>query len=464
MSTAHLEGELVIVGAGPTGIGAALAARTAGLSVIVIDDQIEAGGQIWRSAASATSDHAERLGKEYALGRSRVQKFLACGATYLSEHTVWHIEIVEGFPVLQCVGPDGGVVIKGSQLLIATGALERSLPIPGWNMPGVMTAGGLQILLKSSRMVADKAVLAGAGPLLWLLAAQMVEEGNPPCAVVESVSVQAFLRSLRYLPAALRHPAPLMKGLRLISQVQRADVPIYRFTSGLQVQGDGRVQGLKFKDWRGREQRIEANIIGLHAGVIPNQQASRLLRLPHKWDGEQRAFCPERNANFKVHDRIFLAGDGARIGGADVAWLEGTLVGTLAAGNDDTDLRHRLATLSSPRPFIDSLYRPDKALIRPADTTTLCRCENVTAGSIRQAVRDGASGPNQVKFLRRAGMGPCQGRVCGPAVSEVISESLGQDVQSTGYFRIRPPLKPLPFGVLAGISAINSENRSGSEP
>ena len=462
MSGEHMAAELVIVGAGPAGIGAALAARAAGLSVIVVDDQIEPGGQIWRSAGSAAPDHAARLGKEYEFGRVQVQNFMACGATYLREHTVWHIEIVAGRPTLQCAGPDGGGAITAGQLLLATGALERPVPIPGWTMPGVMTAGGLQILLKSARLSADNAVLAGAGPLLWLLAAQMVEAGNPPRAVVESVSGGAYLRSLRYLPGALRHPGPLAKGLGLIARVQRAGVAVHRFARALRVEGDGRVQALGFRDWRGRAQRIDAGIIGLHAGVIPNQQASRLLRLPHQWDREQHAFCPERDAGLKVHERIFLAGDGARIGGAEVAWLEGQLVGRLAAGSDDPALRARVATRRATRPFLDSLYRPGEALRRPADMTTLCRCEEVTAGRVRQAVRDGASGPNQVKFLLRAGMGPCQGRVCGLAVSEVISEGLGQDMDSTGYFRIRPPLKPVPLGVIARSGAMTDKDRSGN--
>lgn len=463
MSAAQQTAELVIVGAGPAGIGAALAARSAGLSVVVVDDQIEPGGQIWRSAGSTSPEHAKRLGKEYEFGCAQVQKFLTSGATYLSEHTVWHIEIAEGQPVIHCAGPEGGIAISAGNLLIATGALERPVPIPGWTTPGVMTAGGLQILLKSARMSANKAVLAGTGPLLWLLAAQMVVNGNPPRAVVENVSAKAHLQSLRYLPDALSHPKLLVKGLGMIARVQRAGVTVHRFASGLHVEGDGRVEALAFKDWRGRRKRVETEIIGLHAGVVPNQQASRLLRLPHQWDRRQHAFCPERDDNnMKVHDRIFLAGDGARIGGADVAWLEGSLVGKLAAGNDDTELRNRLAALKKARPFIDSLYRPSEDLRRPSDTTTLCRCEDITAGRIRKAVRDGANGPNQVKFLLRAGMGPCQGRVCGLAVSEIVSESLGQNMQSTGYFRVRPPLKPLPLGMIAQSGTICKADGTGN--
>lgn len=451
MTDGHQGIDLAIVGAGPAGIAAALAAREAGLGVAVIDDQLDPGGQIWRAAGNASPEHAASMGKEYEFGRRQIRKFLACGATYLRGCTVWHIEIMDGQPVLHCAGPEGGITLSAKQLLIATGAVERPVPIPGWTIPGVMTVGGLQILLKSSQLSADKAILAGSGPLLWLLAAQMVNAGTPPRAIVESVPARAYIRSLRHLPAVLRNPAPIAKGLSLIASVRRAGVAIHRFATGLRVEGETRARAICFNDWRGRIQRIEADVIGLHAGVIPNQQASRLLRIPHRWDGALQAFHPVRDSDFRVHEWIFIAGDGAGIGGADVAWLEGKLVGgKLVAGRDVADLRRNLAGAMAARPFIDSLYRPGIELRRPSDATIVCRCEAVTAGRIREAVRDGAAGPNQVKFFLRAGMGPCQGRVCGLTVSEIVSESLGKDMQETGYFRIRPPLKPVPLGVIAG--------------
>ncbi|MHA7776090.1 FAD/NAD(P)-dependent oxidoreductase [Roseibium sp. M-1] len=440
---------LGIVGAGPAGLGAAIAAREAGLDVTVIDDQLEPGGQIWRAAGSAAPTHAERMGPEYVEGRDRVQQFLSCGAHYLPQHTLWHIEIDDDGIVLHCAGPDGSRIVRPDRLLLATGAVERPIPVPGWTLPGVMTAGGLQILLKSAQLSSDKAVLAGAGPLLWLLAAQMIKAGTPPLAVVECVGAMDYLSASWKLPSALRYPGPLKKGLGLITKVRQAGVPIHLAATDLHIDGDFRARALRFRDWRGRERCIKAETVGLHGGVVPNQQASRLLRLPHTWSTAQHAFLPDRDQEMRVDKDLYMAGDGARIGGAEVAWLEGTFVGRHIAGLETSGLRRALARANSTRPFLDSLYRPAKHLRKPADTTVLCRCEAVTAGRIRQAVRDGAPGPNQVKFMLRAGMGPCQGRVCGLAVSEVVAETLGQSMQQTGYFRIRPPLKPMSLGVIA---------------
>jgi NADPH-dependent 2,4-dienoyl-CoA reductase/sulfur reductase-like enzyme len=143
---------LTIIGAGPAGLGAAIAARKAGLRVTVIDDQYEPGGQIWRSAGSTSLHHATALGAEYLFGRDRIAEFRASGAEYLPEHTLWQIEYEDDRPVLHCAGPDGSRVLRPDYALLATGAVERPVPVPGWTLPGVMTAGGLQILLKSAQL------------------------------------------------------------------------------------------------------------------------------------------------------------------------------------------------------------------------------------------------------------------------------------------------------------------------
>ncbi len=455
---------LAVVGAGPAGLGAAIAARMANLDVIVIDDQLEPGGQIWRSAGSASLEHAKSLGEDYRIGRERVQQFLNSGAEHLAEHTVWQVEIEDDRPILYCAGPKGTRVIRPEQVLVATGAVERPFPIPGWTLPGVMTAGALQILLKSARLCSDSAVLAGTGPLLWLLASQMIEAGFPPLAIVETVAAPSYLAAAKYLPVALNNPAPLLKGIGLMSRVFRAGVPVYRGASNLRIDGDLRARALMFENWRGATTRIEAETIGLHCGVVPNQQVSRLLRLPHVWDAKQRSFAPERDLELKAAPRLFIAGDGAGIAGADAAWIEGQMVGNIAAGLDVSKLSQRLATLKSGRNFLDRLYLPPKQLRRPANETVVCRCENVTAGRIREAVRDSAAGPNQVKFMLRAGMGPCQGRVCGLAVSEIVADTLGKDMDRPGYFRIRPPLKPLPLSMIAIALCGQADNgRSNGE-
>lgn len=452
MTTSDTTLDLLIVGAGPAGLGAAITARQNNLRVVVVDDQIEPGGQIWRGSASAPAARARTIGPDYVTGGERVREFLASGAEYYAQTTVWQIEYEGDQPVVYCSGPDGGNVFRPKTLLLATGALERSVPVPGWTLPGVMTAGALQVLLKTSDLCSDKAVLAGAGPLLWLVAAQMVAAGTPPLAVVECVAFKDYIASSRHLPKAMQNIGPLLKGLGLISKVRRADVPIYHGARNLRIEGDTRTRAIVFDTLLGRQKRIVTEVVGLHCGVIPNQQATRLLRLPHSWSNQQHAFLPDRDVELRVSDRIFIAGDGARIGGAEVAWLEGQLVGAQIAGVASPALRRSIQKLQSTRQFIDRLFKPAQHLRKPLDETILCRCEAITAGRVRQAVIDGAMGPNQVKFVLRAGMGPCQGRVCGLVLSEVIAEGLDQNMGEIGYLRIRPPLKPIPLGALIASS------------
>lgn len=441
--------DVLVIGAGPAGLSAAMAVAHAGLSVIVVDDQIEPGGQIWRSANTTQSEHANLLGPEYQEGQKRVREFLDTDIDYRAQTTVWQIEHNGEAPVVYCSGPEGGSVLQPKNLVIANGAVERPMPIPGWTKPGVMTGGGMQILLKSAQICPQDTVLAGGGPLLWLMATQLVKAGAVPRAIVECVSMKDYLAASPHIFSALKAPAPLIKGLKLIAQVRKAGVPVYRFARNLRVEGDTRATGLTFENAIGQKKRIETDTIGLHFGVVPNPQISRLMRFEHKWDRGQHAFHPKRLDNLQVAERTYMAGDGVRIGGADVAWLEGKKIGLLIAGKDTHAIDRDLNKAEACRPFIDRLYQPPKHLLKPTDDTVICRCEGVNAGRIRQAVRDGAMGPNQVKFMLRPGMGPCQGRVCGLAVSEIVADEMCGSMDDAGYFRIRPPLKPVPLSVIA---------------
>lgn len=444
--------DLAVVGAGPAGLGAAIEARRAGLSVVVIDDQAEPGGQIWRAAGSADAAQVGRLGPEYAEGRRVIAAFLGCGATYLPGRIVWNIER-EPRLALFFAGDGGGAVIRPKTLLLATGALERPFPAPGWTLPGVMTAGGAQILLKTANLVADDAVLAGAGPLLWLLAAQMAEAGSPPRAVVELAPHRRYLSATAHLPRALGGFGPLAKGLKLIAKVRASGAALHFGARDFRIDGTDAAQAVSFADRRGARHSIGTTFVALHCGVIPNQQATRLMRLPHDWDPGQHAFLPRRGADLRIAEGVYLAGDGARIGGAQVAYLEGRLAARIISGAPETDLRAALRKARAARPFLDHLYAPPREALQPADDTLVCRCEAVTAGALRRAANDGAIGPNQAKFLLRAGMGPCQGRVCGMVVSEVIAGATKRGMAETGYFRIRPPLKPLGLGAIAKSGA-----------
>jgi NADPH-dependent 2,4-dienoyl-CoA reductase/sulfur reductase-like enzyme len=187
--------DLIVIGAGPAGMAAATEAAGLGLSVTVLDEQTAAGGQIYRAVTGAGAQRGAVLGQDYLDGAGLALAMQASGAQHLTAAVVWNIEAdAEGITVTW--SQDGHAAqLRAARLILATGALERPVPIPGWTLPGVMTAGAGQILLKASGLVAERAVLAGSGPLLYLLAAQMARAGTPPLALVETQGLRDTIRA-----------------------------------------------------------------------------------------------------------------------------------------------------------------------------------------------------------------------------------------------------------------------------
>ncbi|AJY15130.1 BFD-like [2Fe-2S] binding domain protein [Burkholderia multivorans ATCC BAA-247] len=253
----------------------------------------------------------------------------------------------------------------------------------------------------------------------------------------------------------------------MMRALRDANVPIHEGADDLAIasragdDGQPRAAALAFTA-QGRAHRIEADVILLHQGVVPNTQFTHALRAAHRWDDAQLCFTPQVDAWGELDvPGIFVAGDGAGIGGAQAAAQQGTLaalavaaqLGALdEAARDREAAAHRdaLSRALRIRPFLDSLYRPRDANRIPADDTIVCRCEEVTAGELRGFVALGCVGPNQAKSFGRCGMGPCQGRLCGLTVTEVIADARRVAPDTVGYYRIRPPIKPITLGELAG--------------
>jgi thioredoxin reductase len=457
--------DVVVVGAGPAGMSAATRAARAGLKTVLLDEQDAVGGQIYRAIGRADSQRKQILGPDYAAGASIAEAFAASGARHVTGATVWQVTRERGINYLK----DGKIgSFDAQRVILASGAMERPFPIPGWTLPGVLTAGAAQILLKSAGEVpASAPVLAGCGPLLYLLGWQYVRAGVPIRALVDTTRHEDRWRAKRHMLGALRAWPFLSKGLQLMRTLREAGVPMYEAADDLRVEARigtdhvERAAALSFTS-QGKAHRIEADVILLHQGVVPNTQFTQALRASHRWDEAQLCFTPKTDAWGELDvPGIFVAGDGAGIGGAQAAALQGSLAGLAVAtqlGALDTakrDLealphRRELANVMRIRPFLDSLYRPRDINRIPANETIVCRCEEVTAGELRKFVELGCVGPNQAKSFGRCGMGPCQGRMCGLTVTEVIADARRVSPAEVGYYRIRPPIKPLTLGELAG--------------
>lgn len=467
MATAILERQthdLVVVGAGPAGMAAAVTAAGLSLRVALVDEQPALGGQIYRAAGASPLAHPEVLGPDYRRGETLTRALAtAPDIDHRRGATVWQVTRDHEVGLAY----DGRMaVLRAPQIILATGAMERPCPFPGWTLPGVMTAGAGQVLLKSSGLVpADPVVIAGSGPLLFLVAWQYVNAGVPVAAVVETTPRANYRTALRHLPRALRAWEYLRKGLAMIRALKRAGVPLIVNAADLRAEAgeDGRVARLSFSVG-GHPKTIDCGLLLVHQGVVPNVQITRTLDCTHDWDEAQRCWRPRLDAwGGTDADGILVAGDGAGIGGARVAEHQGRLaaleaahrLGRLSAAERDAravperaGIAHHLAV----RPFLDALYRPADAFLTPPDDTVVCRCEEVTAGDLRRFVDLGCLGPNQAKSFGRSGMGPCQGRLCGLTVSEIIAATRGVPVAEVGYYRIRPPIKPISLGDLASLA------------
>ena len=454
--------DYLIVGAGPAGLAAAATAAALGIRAAVIDEQPEPGGQIYRgieSVATKRPAHLVVLGPDYAAGLDLVKTFRAGKAEYLPNTSVWQID-GERNVFTREAGRTARIAAK--QVLIAAGAMERPVPIPGWTLPGVMTCGAAQTLLKSTGAVPDgRFVLAGSGPLLLLLAAQLVRAGIKPAAIIETRP--NYFPALRHLPGFLKAPGYLQKGMSLLAELRNAGVAI-KSGANLRIRGDDRVQEIEY-DWHGKTQREAVEMVLLHQGIVPNTNLALSLRCEHVWDDLQRCFrpCLDEWGNSSVAG-VQIAGDNGGIVGAQASAFSGQLAALAAAcalgkiSSQERDrlarpLRARLDAHLRARPFLDALYRPAQKTIAPREPDTIvCRCEEIRAGEIRHIVTEQqCPGPNQMKSFTRCGMGPCQGRLCGLTVVELIAESRGVPVPEVGYYRIRSPIKPVTVGELAGL-------------
>ncbi|UPY39237.1 NAD(P)/FAD-dependent oxidoreductase [Sediminicoccus sp. KRV36] len=448
---------LLILGAGPAGLAAASEARAQGIEVLLLDENPAPGGQVHRAVGGFYRPEAGAPGADQAReGLRLIQAAAASGAECRFGATLWAVQ--EDGVVSWSEGGRAHQV-QASVLLLCPGATERALPIPGWTLPGVMGVGAAQILLKTAGLLPEGRVwLAGQGPLLWLYAAQLLDKGVRPAGILDLSPPGMNWRAAWHLPMALRAPGYLAQGLGWMWRIRRAGIPVIRARE-VAALGEGRLSAIAVD---GRT--FPADWLLLHDGVVPNTQVTRALPgCAHIWDQAQASFRPVLDAwgNTSL-EGLLVAGDGGGIGGARAAALSGRIaaleaarwLGFLTADQRDAmagPLLHRRAAELAPRGLLDAIF-PPLPMARVADATVVCRCEEITAGRVRAAVALGVQGPNQVKAFLRAGMGACQGRVCGPAVHALMAEARGVDPGALEPLRTRFPTKPVTVGELAGLA------------
>ncbi|AWI31527.1 NAD(P)/FAD-dependent oxidoreductase [Streptomyces tirandamycinicus] len=493
--------DLAVVGAGPAGLAAAVTAAGLGLRVTLLDAGERPGGQYYRHPApglraarpQALHHHwqtftrlARRLRAHSAAGRLRhlpvhhVWTVLPERPARPGEPApVWRLHAVAGEDADAHTPGDRGdrgdrddrdgtaVTVRARTVLLATGAHERQLPFPGWTLPGVVGAGGAQAMLKSGLVLPGRrTVVAGSGPLLLAVASALATAGATVPAVVEAAAYPAYGRR----PGALlRNPGKLAEGAAHGATLLRHGVRVLTRHAVTAAHGAARVEAVTVervdRAWRpvpGSARRVPCDAVATGHGLVPQLELATGLGCATRrtadgtpalvLDGEQRTSVPG----------VWSAGETGGIGGAELALAEGELAArTIARVLHGTPLPPRTALLRARRDRLRAFGEVMAGVHRPGegwtawlhDTTPVCRCEEVPAGVIREAVGElGARDARAVKLLTRAGMGWCQGRVCGAALARLAGTDPAPD---------RRPLScPVPLGHLAALPREGPPNRA----
>ncbi|MGX1788186.1 FAD-dependent oxidoreductase [Bosea sp. NPDC055332] len=453
--------KIVIIGNGPAGTRAAETLCRAGCSdVTVISEAPTSGGQIYRRQPSGFSRDARTLyGDDSDKARRLHAAFdaLADRIALKAETAVWNILDRQ----IYTYGPGGIEVLPFDRLILATGAMDRILPIPGWTLPGVFTLGGAQIALKHQCCAIGRAVVfVGTGPLLYLVAYQYAKAGANVVAVLDSAR---FADKARALPRLALAPRLLLRGLVYRRYLTQRGVPIHEGARPLAIDGEAAVAGLRFRDATGKEGELACDAVGLGFGLNPELQLAELAGGHTVFDPAKRQWLLAHDGEGRAAERVYVAGDGVAIGGADVAELAGeraalALLADLGQAVDRLRLKQigkELSRLAAFRTGLDRAFAyPAGWIAEQPDETILCRCENVTFGDVRATIRRHAPREiNRLKALARPGMGRCQGRVCGAILAELLAATSNRPLDTVGRLRGQAPVKPLPYAAAADRAA-----------
>jgi NADPH-dependent 2,4-dienoyl-CoA reductase/sulfur reductase-like enzyme len=457
--------DVVVIGAGPGGMAAALAASEAGATVLLLDENPQAGGQIYRQLPESFRKRGGVVAqaKDHAAGKALIQRVQAAPIRFVRGANVWGV--FDGTRVAY-TDANGAHEVLAQRLVLATGAFDRPVAFPGWTLPGVMTAGGLQNLLKSQAVLpGSRVAVVGSGPLILVVARQLLAAGADVVVVAEAAPYLARWRSALVM---LSEVGLMLEGLRYILALRRAGVPYLTNHGIVRATGDEAVRSVTTAnlDRQGRpkpgsDRTWDADVVCVGYGFLSSIELAVQAGARTYYDEGFDAWVPERDADMRTSvPRLFAVGDGAGVAGSVVAELEGTIAGHAAAADlgmtaspagsrEHAQARSRLARLTRFRRGIDALYRFRSGLLDSIDAQTIvCRCEEVTAEQVSAALAHGANHLNEVKGWTRCGMGLCQGRLCHSTLTHLVARATGQPTDQVGPYTVRPPAKPVPISAL----------------
>ncbi len=444
--------QIAVVGGGPAGLAAASEAARVGLTVHLYDERPALGGPVYGGAAESGL-----LAELHGAGSRIVLHQRA---------TVWGIFEQRTLAVWE---QDRAESVRAEVIVLAPGAHTRCVPIPGWTLPGVTSAETIWALVETRTLPPGQRVLvAGTGPLLPVVASRLVRAGAEVVAVLDAVSSPRVRRAL---------PPPwgqwALAGDATVDwrTLRDAHVALVGSRTVARVVGDEAVREAvtvalddAWRPLRGSEESIEVGAVCLVWGSVPSTHLTQLCGAEHRYAAERGGWVPAVSAEMETTvPGVFSVGDGAGIGGAAVAALEGRVAGLAAAARlgvlspsaARSHLRPHQAALTRLRKSQEMLGRLTAARVGLAELitpdTVICPCERITGARIDQAVDEGAGDFGQLKRMTRAGMGQCQGRMCSPGLATMLAQRRGIPLEAIAPPSIRPPVTPIPVHVLATL-------------
>jgi len=451
------EVELLVLGAGPAGIGASVEASRCGVETVIIDEQPAAGGQIYRALSERLEvRNAAALGEDYAAGTGLRSELAASTAEGAFGEKVWFA--APGFRI-ESVGLGGVRRWQAKALVSATGTSERVIPVPGWTTPGVIGLAAATVLIKAQQMIpGETTVVAGSGPLVTAVTASILKGGGRVAAMVDVASRGEWLGAL---PALLRRTDLLKRGMEWQRLIRKAGVPVLYRHAVTEIRGEDGVREVVVRpvdsNWhpRGAERVFQADAVALGHGLVPGTEVTRLLHADHKFVDNRGGWIADRDGDYRTTvEGLYVAGDGCGISGGAAAEIEGRIAGLTAAldlghlekgeyENRTAPLRRALGRAESVGIRMSHMMTPRPGILDTITAeTVVCRCEDVTRAEIEATLEAGAFEVNQLKSWTRCGMGPCQGRMCGDTAARLVADRVGGR-EKAGSWTARVPIRPI---------------------
>jgi len=457
-----MEKVVVVVGAGVAGGSAALTLRRHGLPVMLIDEQALPGGQILR----APSDYARHVvppNHEFADGDRLRNRLNVSGIDLRANTRVWSVSAGETATgvTLDLLSGDHIDRVETDTLVVAGGALERHLPFPGWTDPRITGLAGASILMRNGGVLPGRRmIVAGAGPLLFSVAHQIVELGGEVVAIIDSGRWSDWARLGL---ALLRDPQRLTLALSWMRRLRRLGVPIHHESHIAAAVSTGSGLSVVVNRTGRGSVTLAADAIACGHGLKPGTAITQALGLPHRHDSAGGYRVPQvDNVGRTGRPGVYVSGDAAGIRGGAVARLRGIVTGHAVAHDlgvipDRTYRRlvrgplRRLARLDAvSRRMLPLLNASADLFGAVPDDAIVCRCERLRAKTLREVMQTGAHDLNQIKAWTRCGMGPCQGRMCEDTARGLLASACGVGAEGLDGFTPRIPFFPLPLSALTG--------------